>query len=170
MRWLEAVAPVRMTRIILVAPEDALRDVLVRVADSGTVEIDLPDGRQAPPSEMAARLQHAGQAPSAPGLSAEQPDLDRLEQAGRYDLLAGEAQLEEYAAAAAKRPGVAALAGWIPAKRLPAVAARPAPPTKGQARRYRRAQRGQPTRRASAAATRSTPCPASPNIMPNIST
>ena len=123
MHWLDAVAPVRMTRITLVAPEDALRDVLVRVADSGTVEIDLPDGRQAPPSEMAARLQHAGQAPSAPGLSAEQPDLDRLEQAGRYDLLAGEAQLEEYAAAAAKRPGVAALAGWIPAKRLPAVAA-----------------------------------------------
>jgi len=123
MRWLDAVAPVRMTRITLVAPEDALRDVLVRVAGSGTVEIDLPDCRQAPPGEVAARLQHAGQASSAPVVSAERPDLDRLEQAGRYDLLAGEAQLEEYAAAAAKRTGVAALAGWIPAKRLPAVAA-----------------------------------------------
>jgi V/A-type H+/Na+-transporting ATPase subunit I len=123
MRWLEAVAPVRMTRITLVAPEDALRDVLVRVADSGTVEIDLPDCRQAPPGEVVTRLQHAAQAPSAPVLSAERPDLDRLEQAGRYDLLAGEAQLAEYAAAAARRPGVAALAGWIPAKRLPGVAA-----------------------------------------------
>ena len=123
MRWLDAVAPVRMTRITLVAPEDALRDVLVRVAESGTVEIDLPDCRQPPPGELATRLQHAGQAPSAPVLSAERPDLDRLEQAGRYDLLAGEVQLEEYATAAAKRPGVAALAGWIPAKRLPAVAA-----------------------------------------------
>ena len=123
MRWLDAVAPVRMTRITLVAPEDALRDVLVRVADSGTVEIDLPDCRQAPAGEVAARLQHAAQPPSAPVLSFERPDLDRLEQAGRYDLLAGEVQLEEYAAAAAKRPGVAALAGWIPAKRLPAVAA-----------------------------------------------
>jgi V/A-type H+/Na+-transporting ATPase subunit I len=123
MRWLDAVAPVRMTRITLVAPEDTLRDVLVRVADSGTVEIDPPDCRQASPGEAAARLQHAGQAPSTPVLSAERPDLGRLEQAGRYDVLAGEAQLEEYAAAAARRPGVAALAGWIPAKRLPVVAA-----------------------------------------------
>jgi len=123
MHWLEAVAPVRMTRISLVAPEDTLRDVLVRVADSGTVEIDLPDGRRASPGEVAARLRRAGQAPPAPVLSAERPDLDRLELAGRYDLLAGEAQLEEYAAAAARRPCVAALAGWIPAKRLPGVVA-----------------------------------------------
>jgi V/A-type H+-transporting ATPase subunit I len=123
MRWLDAVAPVRMTRITLVAPEGALRDVLVRVADAAAVEIDLTDREQAPPGEAAARLQHAGQAPSAPTLSAGRPDLDGLEQAGRYDLLAGEAQLEEYAAAAARRPGVAALAGWIPAKRLPGVAA-----------------------------------------------
>ena len=123
MRWLDAVAPVRMTRITLVAPEDALRDVLVRVADTGTVEIDLPDRWQASPGEAAARLQHAGRTPSAPALYAERPDLDRLEQAGRYDLLAGEAQLEEYTAAAARRPGVAGLAGWIPAKRLPGVAA-----------------------------------------------
>jgi V/A-type H+/Na+-transporting ATPase subunit I len=123
MHWLDAVAPVRMTRIALVAPEDTLRAVLVRVADSGTVEIDPPDGRQAPPGEAATRLQHAGLAPSTPVLSAERPDLGRLEQAGRYDVLAGEAQLEKYAAAAARRPGVAALAGWIPAKRLPVVAA-----------------------------------------------
>ncbi len=50
------------------------------------------------------------------------------------------------------------------------MAATPAPATNGQARRNRRAHRGQPARRASAAATTSTPCPASPNIMPNIST
>jgi V/A-type H+-transporting ATPase subunit I len=112
-----------MTRITLVAPEDALRDVLLRVADSGTVEIDLADCRRAPPGEVAARLQQSGQARSAPVLSAERPDLARLEETRRYDLLAGEAQLEEYAAAATRRPGVAALAGWIPAKRLPAVAA-----------------------------------------------
>lgn len=123
MRWLDAVAPVRMTRITLVAPEGALRDVLVRVADAAAVEIDLTDREQTPPGEAAARLQHAGQASSGPALSADRPDLDRLEQAGRYDLLAGEAQLEAYAAAAARRPGVAALAGWIPANRLPGVAA-----------------------------------------------
>ena len=123
MRWLDAVAPVRMTRIILVVPEDALRDVLVRIADAGTVEIDLPDRWQASPGEVAARLQHAGQASSASALSAERPDLDRLERTGRYDLLAGEAQLEEYATAAARRPGVAGLAGWVPTNRLPGVAA-----------------------------------------------
>jgi V/A-type H+/Na+-transporting ATPase subunit I len=123
MRWLDAVAPIRMTRVTLVAPEDTLRDVLVRVADAGSVEIDLPDRWRASPGEAAARLQHAGRAPSAPALSADRPDLDRLEQAGRYDLLAGEAQLEEYAAAAVRRPGIAGLAGWIPAKRLPGLAA-----------------------------------------------
>jgi V/A-type H+/Na+-transporting ATPase subunit I len=123
MRWLDAVAPVRMTRIALVAPENTLRDVLVRVADAGAVEIDLPERWRASPGEAAARLQHAGQAAPTSALSADPPDLDRLEQAGRYDLLSGEAQLEEYAAAAARRPGVAGLAGWIPAKRLPGVAA-----------------------------------------------
>jgi len=123
MQWLDAVAPVRMTRITLVAPESTLRDVLVRIADAATVEIELPDRRQTAPGEAAARLQHAGQAPSAPALSAARPDLDRLEQAGRYDLLAGEAELEEYASAAAKRSGVTALAGWIPANRLRDVAA-----------------------------------------------
>jgi V/A-type H+/Na+-transporting ATPase subunit I len=123
MRWFDAVAPVRMKRITLVAPESTLRDVLVRIADAATVEIDLPDHGQIASGEAAARLQHAGQAPSAPALSAARPDLDQLEQAGRYDLLAGEAELEEYASAAARRSGVTALAGWVPANRLRAVAA-----------------------------------------------
>ena len=123
MRWFDAVAPVRMTRITLVAPESTLRDVLVRIADTATVEIDLPDRGQDPPGEAAARLQQAGQDPPAPVLLATRPDLDQLEQAGRYDLLAGEAELEEYASAAARRSGVTALAGWIPANRLCAVAA-----------------------------------------------
>jgi len=123
MRWLDAAAPVRMTRIALVAPDDALRDVLVRVADAAAVEIDLPDRGQATLGEAALRLQRAGQAPPAPVLPADRPDLERLEQAGRYDLLAGEAQLEEYAAAAVRRSGVAALAGWIPAKWLRGLAA-----------------------------------------------
>ena len=42
---------------------------------------------------------------------------------GRYDLLAGEAQLEEYAAAALRRGSVAALAGWAPADRVAGLAA-----------------------------------------------
>ncbi|HUY45431.1 MAG TPA: V-type ATPase 116kDa subunit family protein [Streptosporangiaceae bacterium] len=112
-----------MRRIALVAPAGSLRDVLVAVADAGTVEIDRgEDGDK--PGEAARRLQHAGQAPTEPALSADSPDLDWLERAGRYDLLAGEAQLESYAAAAVRRSGAAALAGWIPADRLPDVAAR----------------------------------------------
>lgn len=42
---------------------------------------------------------------------------ERLAQAGRYDLLAGEAQLEALAATAVRRSGAAALAGWIPVAR-----------------------------------------------------
>jgi len=123
MRWPDAVAPVRMRRVALVAPAGSLRDVLVAVADAGTVEIDRGDARDRP-GEAARRLQHAGQAVVGPALAADRPDLGWLERAGRYDLLAGEAQLEGYAAAAVRRSGAAALAGWIPADRLPDIAAR----------------------------------------------
>jgi len=123
MRWLDAVAPVRMRRVAVVAPADALRDVLVRVADAASVEIDDGNHGQAAPGQAARRLQRAGQALPEPALSAASPDLDGLVRAGRYDLLAGEAQLEGYAAGAVSRSGVAALAGWVPAERLPALAA-----------------------------------------------
>jgi V/A-type H+/Na+-transporting ATPase subunit I len=133
MSWLDAAVPVRMKRIALVAADAALRDVLVRVADTGAVEIGPASGAAealqpaesgtGPGGEAARRLQHAGHPVTAPGLSASRPDLDALEQAGRYDLLAGEAQLEACAAGAVRRSGVSALAGWIPAGRLAAVAA-----------------------------------------------
>ena len=115
MRWPDAVAPVRMRRVALVAPAGSLRDVLVAVADAGTVEIDRGNARDRP-GEAARRLQHAGQAVVKPALAAGRPGLGWLERAGRYDLLAGEAQLEGYAAAAVRRSGAAALAGWIPAE------------------------------------------------------
>lgn len=38
-----------------------------------------------------------------------------LQRGGRYDLLAGEAQLEAYVAGAVRRPGACALGGWMPA-------------------------------------------------------
>ena len=41
MGWREAGAPLRMQRVALVVPEVALRDMLVQVADAGTVELDL---------------------------------------------------------------------------------------------------------------------------------
>jgi V/A-type H+/Na+-transporting ATPase subunit I len=123
MRWLDAVAPVRMRRVAVVAPADALREVLVCVAGAAAVEIDDGNREQARPGAAARRLQRAGQAVPEPALSAASPDLGELERAGRYDLLAGEAQLEAYAAAAIRRSGAAALAGWIPAGRLPVLAA-----------------------------------------------
>jgi V/A-type H+-transporting ATPase subunit I len=112
-----------MRRIALVAPDESLRDVLVRVAAAGAVEIDEPGREQGLPGAAARMLQHAGESAAVPALAAAAPDLDQLELAGRYDLLAGEAQLEAQAAAAVRRPGATALAGWIPAYRLPGVAA-----------------------------------------------
>ena len=123
MRWPDSAMPVRMRRVALVAPEDTLRDALVRVAAAAAVELDRGDRDEGTPGAAARRLRRAGQLPRRPALAVARPDLDRLEQAGRYDLLAGEAELEAYAAAAVRRSGAAALAGWIPAARLPEVAA-----------------------------------------------
>ena len=123
MRWPDSAVPVRMRRVAMVAPEDALRDVLVCVAAAAALEVDRGDREQVTPGDAARLLQHAGQPPRRPVLSVARPDLGRLEQAGRYDLVAGEAQLEAYASAAVRRSGAAALAGWIPAGRLPEVAA-----------------------------------------------
>ncbi len=124
MRWPDVAAPVRMRRVAVVAPAWSLREVLVAVADTGAVEIDHGDDGRGSPGEAAHRLQHAGQAPAEPALPSDRPDLGSLERAGRYDLLAGEAQVEGYAAAAVRRSGAAALAGWIPAGQLADVAAR----------------------------------------------
>jgi V/A-type H+-transporting ATPase subunit I len=123
MLWPDAALPVRMRRIAIVAPAGSLRDVLVAVASAAAVQIDDGNGGQATPGEAARRLQHAGRPAQRSALTLDPPDLGRLEQAGRYDLLAGEAQLESYTTAAVGRSGAAALAGWIPAYRLPEVTA-----------------------------------------------
>jgi V/A-type H+/Na+-transporting ATPase subunit I len=133
MSWLDSVIPARMKRVALVAPEPSLRDVLVRVADAGAVEIGLAGGESSAPGpaagepgaagEAARRLRHASSPVTGAVLSASPLDFDAAEEAGRYDLLAGEAQLEAYAASAVRRSGAAALAGWIPADRVAGVAA-----------------------------------------------
>ncbi|HEU5469317.1 MAG TPA: V-type ATPase 116kDa subunit family protein [Actinophytocola sp.] len=117
----EAVRPVRMRRVAVVAPQDALRDVLVAVARAGVIELEAPVDPDAPPGEAAERLHRMG-ATAAPALSRDAPDLDALERAGRADLLAGEAQLAERARAAVRRGSVAGLAGWCPADSVPEVA------------------------------------------------
>jgi V/A-type H+-transporting ATPase subunit I len=124
MPWLEAAMPVRMERVALVAPAASLRQILVEVADAGAVEIDQGGTEAETPSLPARLLRAAGREREAPALSAVTPDPAELARAGRYDLLAGEAQLEAHADAALRRSGATGLAGWMPADRLPEVTGR----------------------------------------------
>jgi V/A-type H+/Na+-transporting ATPase subunit I len=121
MRWSEQTVPVRMQRVALVAPSAALRDVLVRIAHAGVMQIDEGDR-----GHVAARTAHqatgpqlrAAATPAAPLISLTPQDARELERAGRYDLLAGEAELEGRATAAIRRSDAAALVGWIPVSRV----------------------------------------------------
>ncbi len=126
MRWPEAGQPVRMQRVALVAPTAALRDVLVRVADEGIVEVDVPPaGAGESTGAAAGRLARAGAAaPDHAALTPYPPDLDALEEHGRDDLLAGEAQVEAAAQAAVVRGDVTGLAGWTAAADVPRLADR----------------------------------------------
>ncbi len=123
MPWPEAMAPLRMQRIALLAPSDTLRDALVLVADAGVVQLDdVGPQDDSVVGEAAQRLQRLGSTHPTPMVSTVAPDLEELEHAGRADLLAGEAELEERAAAALHRDGVAALTGWCPVLELDALA------------------------------------------------
>lgn len=124
MRWPERLRPIRMTRIAVVAPVGALRDALARVADAGVVELDLPESDQAEPGRAGRFLRGVQSARPAPALAPHPPDLSGLAEAGRLDLVAGEAELEKRAALAVRRGNVAALAGWTPETTRPRLAAR----------------------------------------------
>jgi V/A-type H+-transporting ATPase subunit I len=129
-----------MQRVALVAPAVVLRDVLVRIADSGSVELDPNDGER-PAAGPAARLLHQlPGTPPAPVLSRAEPDLNAWARSGRADLLAGEAELEQVAAVAVREGEVDALLGWCPAPAVPALTERlaaigaavvPLPPPRG---------------------------------------
>jgi V/A-type H+-transporting ATPase subunit I len=121
MPWSDRLTPVTMQRIALVAPQAVLRDTLVRVADAGTVEVELPEVAAGANGEATRRLQRMGGLP-APVLAAEAPDLDELERTGRLDLLAGEAAVEQVMAAAVSSELASAVAGWAPAGALPDLA------------------------------------------------
>ncbi|BBX82646.1 V-type ATPase 116kDa subunit family protein [Mycolicibacterium aubagnense] len=123
MPWPKTMAPVRMERIALLAPSDALRDALVLVAAAGVVQLDSTGPQDNSVSnEAAQRLQRLGSSGPTPMLCAIAPDLAELENAGRADLLAGETQLAERAAAAVHRDEVAAVTGWCPGSELDALA------------------------------------------------
>jgi V/A-type H+-transporting ATPase subunit I len=121
MRLPETVMPLLMTRVAIVAPQRALRSVLVAVADGGVVQLDKPthDTGTAIPLPAA-----AGGARVAPMLSPDPPDADECRRLGRFDLLRGEAELGRYLAGAALSRQVAALSGWMPEAARPALSAR----------------------------------------------
>ena len=132
MPWLETAFPVRMARIALIAPAESIRDMLVRVAAAGTVEIDAGGDEARDGAARAAAAAEpsnggSGAGPAADGrepkLSAQAPDLTALARVGRADLIAGETQLQRYAAAAVRSESVAALAGWTPADQVPGLRA-----------------------------------------------
>ncbi|MFJ9846644.1 V-type ATPase 116kDa subunit family protein [Kitasatospora sp. NPDC101155] len=121
MRWAEAMTPVRMQRVAIVAPSTTLRETLLLVADAGCVEVDrIEDAAPGPAGRRLHRLPAGPRQPAA--LSGTSPDLDRLEREARLDLLVGEAQVEERTASAVHRGEVAALAGWCPADRVAGLA------------------------------------------------
>lgn len=127
MRWREALQPVGMERVALLAPSDGLRDLLVNVADEGTValgEVPAENGTAATgPATARLRRLHT-EATGAASLATSQPDLDRCEQAGRLDLIAGEAQVEQRSAQALVRGSVSGVVGWVPADSVAPLAER----------------------------------------------
>jgi V/A-type H+-transporting ATPase subunit I len=118
--------PLPMTRVALVAPAGVLREMLVRVADAGTVELDrLVPAADQPPSEAARHLQRLGpDRDLVPALAPDPPDLAELVRDGRADLLAGEVELADRTAQAVTRGRVAAAVGWMPAGQLPGLGRR----------------------------------------------
>jgi V/A-type H+-transporting ATPase subunit I len=130
MRWREAVSPVAMQRVALLAPRDALRDLLVTMADDGTVGLDdiAPgsDSRVRGPATTLLLRRHLGDALPA-RLAVRPPDLARCEELGRLDLVAGEAEVEQRSGQSLTRGGVVGLVGWMPAHDMGHLAERVAP-------------------------------------------
>ncbi|MFD0274259.1 V-type ATPase 116kDa subunit family protein [Kitasatospora sp. NPDC127111] len=116
--------PVRMQRVAIVAPDAALRETLLLVAEAGCVEVDRVE--EPPPGPAGSRLRRLTAVPGAPAaaLAGARPDPGALEREGRWDLLAGEAQVEECEASAVRQGEVAALAGWCPVGAVAALADR----------------------------------------------
>jgi V/A-type H+-transporting ATPase subunit I len=123
-----------MVRMALVAPVDGLRDALAHLADAGVVELDdgsrRGDETHGPAALALQRAGGAGGTPPAVALTADAAaagDIATWEDAGRVDLLGGEAALEDAAAIALTRGRAAALAGWCPGDELAGLRQRLAP-------------------------------------------
>jgi V/A-type H+-transporting ATPase subunit I len=115
MPWRESLEPTRMLRIVVVAPRERLRGVLVTLASRGCVEPELlsaPSG-DAEAALARAQAQSHGVAVTA-SISLEAPDLATLERNGDVAALAGEVELLKVELSAVHEGPVAALVGWTP--------------------------------------------------------
>ena len=113
----ERALPVRMRRVGVVALAGSVREVLVALAESGTVDLSGPLGTgEGPALEALRRLERrapAGPRP-APALARVAPDVMRLERSGARAALAGEVELERRSASAVQHRGFALFVGWAP--------------------------------------------------------
>lgn len=130
MRWRDSLRPVGMQRVALLVPRESLRDLLVAVADEGTVEVDdvaTEAGDRPEEGPAAALLRRMGPGVGDARLAVGPADLDRWEREARGDLIAGEAELERVVAGAVTQGSVSAVAGWMPQTGVGALTARVGP-------------------------------------------
>ncbi|MGB9345568.1 MAG: V-type ATPase 116kDa subunit family protein [Ilumatobacteraceae bacterium] len=129
MKWREQFVPAEMQRVVVVAPETRIRDVLVEVADTGVFEPDPATGHgdeQSPFRLLADRLQiDPGQV--EPRVSASAIGVDELESSGDQGLIVGEAELDERVRATETVHRCAVQPGWIPRREAEALHAQIAP-------------------------------------------
>jgi V/A-type H+/Na+-transporting ATPase subunit I len=113
---LEIPAPARMRRIAIATRTAALRQVLVRLARQGTVELagELPAPAGA--ASDALRRVAAGRPdrPATPTVSPTEPDVHALEERHDGDLLAGEVELDRRRRLAIAQQDASVLVGWTP--------------------------------------------------------
>ena len=127
MELAERAFPVRMQRVAVVAAGSRVREVLVTLAESGTVDLAGPLGSgEGPALEALRRLESGvhGARPLTPSLVREAPDVAALERSGALELLAGEVELERRKAGAVEHHGFALFVGWAPRPALLALTRR----------------------------------------------
>jgi V/A-type H+-transporting ATPase subunit I len=119
MRSADVVLPTKMSRVAVVAPRPRVRDALVELARSGTVElvgnVPPPEGEEA---EALRRTTRRRAAPDGPALLERAPDIGALETAGRQRLLAGEVELRRRARLAVDHGSFTAWLGWTPTAQI----------------------------------------------------
>jgi len=113
----ERAFPVRMQRVAVVALRSCAREVLVALAETGTVDLSGSLGTgEGPALEALRRLEGRGRRDSrgGPALALERPDVEQLERSGARELLAGEVELERRRAVAVQHGSFATFVGWAP--------------------------------------------------------